>query len=211
MGNNQPTRRSIVLRSYKPTKRHISCDKRVLRLFTDGGVIGPNPSLLGGTWAWCLVNGQDRRIACNSGIILPTDINREKVTNNVTELYAALQGLQACQEANILCLQTAAGEQVRLHWFTDSYITLLRLTTGKKFNGIPPALQKLSLYLRSQFRYNSYLLGGHPTKKELLAGLNRKGAPVSRHNVWCDQRCTKLAKRYKRKIASLPGGIYPGM
>ncbi len=37
----------------------------IVALYTDGGVIGQNPSLVGGTWAWCLVDasGEMRRHA----------------------------------------------------------------------------------------------------------------------------------------------------
>ena len=36
-------------------------------LYADGGVIGSNPSSLGGTWAWCGVSASGDRIRTISG------------------------------------------------------------------------------------------------------------------------------------------------
>jgi hypothetical protein len=44
-----------------------------LDLYTDGGVIGANPSPFGGTWAYCIVDTADnQRVTCNSGVITPS-------------------------------------------------------------------------------------------------------------------------------------------
>jgi ribonuclease HI len=154
-------------------------------LYCDGGVIGRNPSPLGGTWVWCLVLDGEI-IECNGGVIA----NRPVTTNNFTELYAALKALQA------------------LHPFdgtlwTDSRITLGRLTTGKSFEGIPNYLRQAALEFRRNREWDVKLLAGHPTKQDLKKGyrIKRSGRhhPVSEWNVWCDNECKRLAKDFMEK------------
>ena len=69
----------------------------IVGLYTDGGVIGQNPSLIGGTWAWCLVDasGEMRRHAV--GWLTPAELDAEAVTNNHTELLALVLGLDGAR------------------------------------------------------------------------------------------------------------------
>lgn len=162
---------------------------KALQLYTDAGVIGRNPSKHGGTWAWCLVaNGE--RIDQNSGTITPTEAGMEVITNNFTELLAAVIGLENLPAGVICC-----------HWFTDSNVTLLRLTTSDKFNGIPGWLANRARAVRRRV-LSAVLLGGHPNKKELVSGVRKDGFPVSVHNVWCDKTCSLLAKGFKKALAA---------
>ena len=153
-----------------------------LDLFCDGGVIGSNPSAFGGTWGWCLIlDGEMLRHG--SGIITPEEARREAVTNNLTELYAAVRALEATR-----------GKITTLH--TDSKVTQHRLNGGNKFVGVPHWLVKRT---RMCGIVKAVLVGGHPTKKELRDGKReRNGLPVSLWNVFCDRECTRLAKEYKR-------------
>ena len=155
----------------------------MLSLFTDGGVIGRNPSLLGGTWAWCLIDG-DEIIRSASGAVDPKDIDLLTVSNNTTELLAAVLGLEA------------TGPGFSGVWYTDSKVTVYRLTTSTKFKGCPDWLRNRALAVRENQKYTVKLLGGHPNKAELTTGIRSDGAPVSKWNVWCDKECRRLAKEY---------------
>lgn len=180
-----------------------------MNLYSDGGCIGRNPSKIGGTWAWCLVgNGKESKqnyemwsapdlseekiLRCDYGVILPEEAGAKMVTNNVTELLAAVNAL------------TAIGHLWTGTLFTDSYVTLRRLLGGSKFSGVPQWLRMLVLDLRrNRLRqgrldrmWGVSLVAGHPTKKELATGKReRNGLPVSKWNVWCDKRCREEARR----------------
>lgn len=166
-------------------------------LFTDGGVCGRNPSTEGGTWAWCHVqNGQ--RVRHESGFIARSEVGLDKVTNNLTELFAAVRGMES--------LPPGWSGTI----WTDSQITLLRIRRGKqaKLNGIPDWLRERLAAVKARLG-NSYrvgLLGGHPSRKDLARGTRTDGTPVSVHNVFCDGLCRKVAEeftRFCRQLAEL--------
>lgn len=152
-----------------------------MELYTDGGVIGRNPSAIGGTWAWCLVDDGEV-IREGSGIITPNDISKSTVSNNDTELYAAVRGLEA------------VGPNFDGVWFTDSKVTIHRLTSHPKFTGCPLWLRKRAEQLRDARKWTVILLGGHPTKADLKIGKMTDGSPVSEWNVRCDKECCRLAE-----------------
>lgn len=150
-------------------------------VYCDGGLVGPNPSRRGGTWAYCWVR-RTVRIRTRSGVVTPDDLDVEAVTNNHTELLAAVLAL----------------ESVPPDWsgtlFTDSRITACRLARRDvPFRGTPPWLVQRARALAGRFKI--VLVGGHPTELELMIGY-RKGSrlPVSEHNVACDKMCTLAAK-----------------
>lgn len=155
-------------------------------LFTDGGTVGPNPSPIGGSWAWILVR-KGRLMSRASGLLTPEDAGLGTISNNVAELYAALRGIEALPEG-------FAGAV-----WTDSLITLNRLMDGEKWSGVPEWLQKRVVEARSsrKWSYDCSLLGGHPNRDELFDGKRKDGKIVSRWNVYCDEMCKKIAKRYK--------------
>lgn len=156
-----------------------------MNIFCDGGVIGPNPSPLGGTWAFSWEDESKQ----SAGVITPDDLDVAKITNNQTELLAAVKALSSVSE----------GWKGTL--FTDSMITMYRLTTSDSFKNIPNWLRLKTLKLRRLLRPKVVLIGGHPTKEELAIGkLKRNGFPTHRLNVWCDEECNRLAKWYKEKI-----------
>jgi ribonuclease HI len=158
-------------------------------LYVDGGVIGKNPSAYGGTFAWCLVQNNQVKTS-GSGIILPAEFEGfQKITNNVSEIYAALEGLQA----------------VGIEWegtlWTDSLVTLRRLLGSQSFKGVPTSLRTMCLELRRARKWTARLLAGHPSRKMLSSGFNDKGVPVSCWNVWCDKECQRLSRQYlERRI-----------
>lgn len=161
----------------------------IAAMFCDGGVIGRNPSMLGGTVCFCLVDQADTIVRHCSGIVTPQSCGVRHITNNLTELLAAVNGLEALPEGwtgNV---------------FTDSLVTLRRISGGKSFRGIPDQLRaRVALVLTRLGSYKVHLLGGHPTKAELAAGVRSDGKPVSQHNVFCDRECTRLAREFQSKL-----------
>jgi hypothetical protein len=145
-----------------------------LDLFTDGGVIGANPSPIGGTWAYCVVDAADnQRITCGSGIITP-------------ELLAIVHGREA--------LPWAWSGTIH----SDSWVSLQRVFHAAKLKNVPPWLvDRLQKFQRDGWFSGCgwKLLDGHPTKAQLAANIGKRGAPVSEHNVWADQECTRLARQ----------------
>lgn len=190
-------------------------------VFADGGCIGPNPSEIGGTWAWCLVNEAGQRNWNNSGILLahyppnqaPLDYSPEigrygAVSNNHMEFLALLKALEFLPDgwSGTVC--------------SDSMITLGRFFVGRGRPGmidLPPGVtrmgglgawrlknipslwaQRMETAVQRLGRINVVLLDGHPTRDQLAAGKGKRGQPVSEHNVWADKRCNELSAHYRK-------------
>ncbi len=160
----------------------------ITALYADGGVISRNPSPIGGTWAYCLVDEHGQRVKEVSKILYP-ELGMPLVTNNVTELLALVQGLYALPE-------DFTGTV-----YSDSWVSLQRVFLAAKLNNVPTWLiDKLQAFQRTgRLAKMSYvLLDGHPTQAHLLAGKGKRGNPVSEHNVWCDKACGKVAAEAMR-------------
>lgn len=160
-------------------------DKIKFSLYCDGGVIGSNPSPIGGTWAWRTVAG-DEVIKSDSGVITPEGAGMMAISNNLTEMLAVLNGLQ----------DLPAGFAGTI--YSDSQVTLGRLFQGWKWNNIP---QWMHLIFQTQIKrlvfwgeIRHVLLAGHPTRAQLAAGVGHSGLPVSEHNVACDRACSAEAR-----------------
>ena len=154
-------------------------------LYTDGGVIGQNPSPIGGTWAWCMVNADGTRTRHAYGYVTPADLGTPTVSNNHTELLALVLGLEALPAgwAGTVC--------------SDSWVSLQRVFLAAKLANVPPWLvERLQTLQKSgALKQMTYiLLDGHPTRAELAAGIGKRGHGVSIHNVWCDQQCSAIAR-----------------
>lgn len=191
-------------------------DLRGLWLFADGGVIQSNPSPLGGTLAYRLL--QDGVILAQGSAIYPYWRAGESdpgclpgapvpVSNNVAEMAAILTGLEAAARQGHLVEVIAS----------DSYNSLRRLERSDGLwtgacNSEMDALQERwghHLRLRRQqwgeYAYPSLvLLSGHPSGPELLAGRGGRGYPVSIHNKWCDQACATLATYFLERREADP-------
>lgn len=153
-------------------------------LYCDGGVIVKNPSPYGGTWAWCLVDEFGKKMEYDSGYITPLQIGRKNISNNFTELYAAIQALKS----------------VPRDWdgviYTDSMITYYRLQESNSFSKITKSLREECYEIRKNRKWKVRLVKGHPNKKDLLEGFSKDGQLVSIHNVFCDNLCKKEGKKY---------------
>jgi ribonuclease HI len=158
-----------------------------IRLYSDGGCITKNPSSVGGTWAYLQVDCAGPTILKEeSGLLLAGYLGLPKITNNLTELEAAVRALESVPD----------GWDGTL--FTDSFITLCRISRDKtKFNGIPyPLVNRVDAVRKRLGKFQVVLLGGHPTKAELEKGLRHDNYPVSRFNVRCDELCQIEARKH---------------
>jgi ribonuclease HI len=155
----------------------------VAALYADGGCLGANPSPHGGSWAWVHVSAAGEVVAKWSGFVTPADVGLDRVSNNVTELIGLLHGLEALPEG-------WAGKA-----YTDSNVTRLRFDRPwqAKFKGVPQDLiDRVRDAVERVADCEIVLLGGHPTKAELAAGVRADGMPVSKWNVVCDAECCRV-------------------
>lgn len=155
-------------------------------LYCDGGVIGKNPSTIGGTWAFIRLDEEQNY--SESGVITPYFALMPAITNNLTEMLALIRGLQS--------LPAAWNGKV----CSDSQITLGRAFMGWRWKNIPQWMhdqyQQERRRLVNWDKIEYVLLQGHPTRAELAAGFGSRGYPVSEWNVWCDKECGKKATEY---------------
>jgi ribonuclease HI len=155
-------------------------------VYSDGGVVKVNPSPTGGMWAACHVDAVDNLVWSASGVVLadPDDEFLPLVTNNQTEFRAMLAGLEALPDG----------------WsgtvYADSLVTIRRFRDDARVAGIPLEWRKRMAYVLGRLGTLTYvLLDGHPTRAQLAAGVGKRGNPVSRWNVWCDEACTEEGRR----------------
>lgn len=161
----------------------------VKAIYTDGGVVGRNPSPIGGTFAWCHVDRHGLRLATNAGILKPEPALVHAISSNVMELYALIE-----------CLLALPAE-----WYgvvgCDSMITIGRVFDSWQLAQIPNWLiARLGQALRHVDieKCKPVLLAGHPTQGELDVGFSKKRQlAVSIHNVWCDAECNEQKRFFK--------------
>lgn len=158
-------------------------------LYVDGGVIGKNPSSIGGTWAARIIF--EKTIHDAAGVIKPTDFGAIiPITNNIAEMMALIMGLRRLPNdwIGVIC--------------SDSDITIGRAIHGWKWTNIPLDLYREFGYERNRLvnfeKFRFIGLSGHPTKEELKGGFSlTTGRPVSKHNVWCDTTCGMMANGFR--------------
>lgn len=167
----------------------------LVAVYADGGVIKTNPSMIGGTYAWCHVDDIGLHVREAGGVLKYGDVldtssgTPLKITNNHSEFYALL-----------LCL-----EQLRKGWsgqvVSDSEVTLGRFFWGWTRSGIPNDwCQRADAVVARLSKLTPIHVAGHPSKSELRLNRSKKGKPVSIHNVWCDRRCKEAGLSYLRNI-----------
>lgn len=170
----------------------------IVSLYCDGGVIGSNPSAIGGTYAWRLI-WDDGTTSGVGKVLLPQDVGGP-VTNNQTEMMALLEGLRRLPDYFVGTI------------YTDSQVTLGRVFQGWKWKNIPAWMHKQYQEQRARFTYwediKYVLLDGHPTKQQLQAGVGKRGSPVSEHNVWCDHECQRVGHEFLTNIGRNIPAVY---
>jgi ribonuclease HI len=183
----------------------------VTSVWTDGGVLLSNPSRIGGTAAFRMVDAADNVVLERCFLYVPfltpwhphipnvTMLRwpHAQISNNVTELEAVLQAF--------FVLPGGWSGTV----YSDSKITLGRVFSGYQLKGID-ADRAGMLFSRKEClgSLSSVLVAGHPTQRELSIGYKDKKLEgggtvrylVSRHNVACDQMCTAAAAAYLKLL-----------
>lgn len=158
-------------------------------LYVDGGVVGVNPSHIGGTWGCVLVKDPDHYEM--SGYITPQKLGTPMVSNNQTEMMAMLIGMS--------WLQHDFSGTI----YSDSQVTIGRVSLGWKWKNIPQWMHEAYQYERKRLIYwnqiKFVLLDGHPTKVQLEQGIGKRGHPVSKYNVICDELCRKEAIKCRKE------------
>lgn len=164
----------------------------IVAVYADGGVILKNPSVIGGTWAFCAVDVEGNRVLEQSGVVPASEAR--PITNNQTEQMAIVKALEAMPDG----------------WsgtvYSDSMIALGRVFSNWSGKNLPSnVIERSKAALARMGHVKHVLLQGHPTKADLAAGIGAKqGFPVSIHNVWCDKACTQQAKDYLNKRTGEP-------
>lgn len=170
----------------------IISDKRIVALYTDGGVVLRNPSAVGGTWAWTAVDANDERVYRAGGFVSAKP--GRLITNNHMEQIALVLALEAMPQgwSGTVC--------------SDSKIALGRVFEGWAGRNLPNNVAKRTAFAVARLGViQTVLLQGHPTKLDLERGIGaRSGRPVSKHNVWCDKECQRQAKRV---LSSMKGEL----
>lgn len=173
---------------------------RIIAVYADGGVIGANPSPIGGTWAYCWVDTEGRRLYERSGVVVPVEracaepampfpacaVGLPSVTNNLSEFVALARCLRSLPDG-------WSGDV-----YSDSQITLGRFFRGWRCEAIPDGwAEQIPRIIARLGSLRPHLLDGHPTKAQLASGVGKRGNPCSEHNVWCDEECGHVALRYR--------------
>jgi ribonuclease HI len=160
----------------------------VVAVYADGGVIGNNPSPIGGTWAYCFVGEGGERLAENSGLLLPSckALGVLPITNNICEFLAIGKALAALP----------AGWSGIV--YSDSQNAMQRWFDNAACNGLPLEWVRSRRAVKQRLGAVQWeVIQGHPTRSELEAGRGRRGgALVSVHNVWCDEACIAAGLEY---------------
>lgn len=183
---------------------------RIVEVYCGGGVVKKNPSPIGGTWACVMVGPKNEssdgrgldnnELSRHSGFITPQQAGLPAISNNYTELLAAVEAMERLPD----------GWEGPL--FTDSFVTVCRLTSvAPKMNGIPDDLQRRMWLSRDRLKITACLLDGHPTKFHPKRGIGKRGNKVSRWNVLADFLCgeeaVKAAIATDGEIVTMPSDI----
>lgn len=181
---------------------------KICSVYSDGGVIGSNPSPVGCTWAFCTVGEDGKQIEMKSGVLTPAFLQLGGATNNVSELWAltsAVLSLPLDFCGNVHSDSLISIQRVFHVWLHQATKTLRPVKDGVKMNGVPPVLMAQCESAWAHIRtirqcggkVNPVLLQGHPTAQDLKRGIGAKrGFPVSDFNVACDEECTRVGAEF---------------
>jgi hypothetical protein len=179
-------------------------------LYTDAGLFSRNPSLIGGTFAWCVVE-DDQIINQRSAIILPRsippgslldaplpcdfefvpDAPGGRITNNLAETMALVSGMLALPGGWRGDIYSDSATALNWVFHAEPY----RETVTAQWLG----WLRIARIHVGNVKY--HLLAGHPGKVALATGHKvhsdgKKGLPVSKWNAWCDTECNRIKAEY---------------
>lgn len=170
----------------------------VTAVYADGGVLNRNPSEVGGTWAFCLVNAIGGRLFGQAGHIAAAEVAPLPwVSNNLTEVVALLLALENLPDGWAGAAFSDSKNAIRAHMAAADL-------DPRKPGYLPDELWGRMVAARQRLGAIRWtLLGGHPTKHELAAGYRaRDNKPVSPHNVWADSACQAAGATYLASLAT---------
>jgi ribonuclease HI len=164
-------------------------------LYTDGSTPLKNPSPVGITYAFLVVDTSGIVIHEESGHLKTKDCGTYLASNNLAEMIAAVKALEYVAE-NI----KEADEKVTL--CTDSELTAFRMFRGYSIAKLPKNVcSRLGTAFASieeaGITLDFQLLAGHPTRADLAQGYKEKKGrqlPVSLYNVRVDKMCKDESK-----------------
>jgi ribonuclease HI len=165
---------------------------RVRAVYSDGGVVGGNPSRVGGTWAFVYATepaGGGRLFAASGHVAAAEVAPLPWVSNNLTEVVALVIALEQLPAGWAGPVYSDSLNAIRA---VGSYRDRPEYLPPAVWDRVPAARERLGIL-------EFVLLGGHPTRAELAAGVRRDGKPVSVHNVHCDQLCTEAKRAFVRE------------
>ncbi len=180
--------------AHKAPKESVPARPVPFAIYCDGGLLSPNPSSVGGTWAFVYVDEANEEIYAESGLVtLPQVAPSPTVSNNHSELAALLHSLRGLPRG----------------WsgtiYSDSHVTIERFRNFKiggaasreKLEKTVPAVwvNNLERKKKELGDLGFVLLAGHPTKANLEAG-TKGDLPVSIHNKRCDDLCNEAKARF---------------
>lgn len=151
----------------------------VTHIYTDGGLVGRNPSSVGGSWAIVLTD-INNSVALEFCGFIPATPERP-ITNNIIEQIAVTLALESMPDkwSGTLC--------------SDSQNAIGRQFYKWAINGLPQnVIDRGHAALSRLGTIRPELVKGHPSKRELVAGKNSRGTRVSIHNVRADELCTNV-------------------
>lgn len=183
---------------------------KAVAVYCDGGLLSRNPSEIGGTWAFCAVDDDGRKVGFKSGVVYAEDLARnvrnnndiplarEIVSNNHTEHIAIVRAIEALPfgwSGTILSDSNVALTRVQSDY---ELVTLGKRRFPAAENNLWPSISRRSKEAVARLGVVSFvLLQGHPTKADLERGIGAKrNLPVSIYQVWCDKRCEQEKRKY---------------
>lgn len=194
----------MLLKSWKKVDVERVFSGDTLNLYTDGGVVGANPSPFGGTYAFVGVDSDDCKVFEGYGFIRPDDLRLpsevddgiDEVTNNVTEIlaiYYALHYVRHLPHTTTFTVWT--DSQIAERWWTCKHPEL---------SPYPQAIHNLRYSVPGTLARTTFrLLAGHPSKSHLQRGI-KNGLPVSPWNMLADKLCTQVyTNRWKSQREGL--------
>ena len=173
----------------------------VVAIYGDGGVLGANPSPVGGVWAFCLVGADGRRLYEAAGHITSDEaksLGLQWTSNNFAEVMALLLAFETMPAAGMLRVFSDSRNAISAHQ-----------RAGDPDPWRPPYLPQpiwdRMVAARERLGPMKFtMLKGHPTKQDLARGQRPDGKPVSEHNVFCDKAATAAGRAYLASIGQLP-------
>lgn len=168
----------------------------ITAVYTDGGIIGPNPSRIGGAWAFvAIVDAEDGVVYERSGVIKPPDVwghvaprqaALSTIENNIAETIAILLALEALPEG------------WRGTFYGDNLNSIRRAREPRECKDAVPRFLRDRLVIAAETRHVEFhLLGGHPTAVDVQRGCRIDGTPVSKWNARADKLCRMITAQYK--------------